>query len=89
AVTPSPAKFGQGAVSSSSGPCYALRAIVSHEGSSPRSGHYVSYAQSESGAWRSYDDSLVRELPLGQEPQKQLGRKAYLLFYVLQGTPSP
>eukprot|EP00913_Durusdinium_trenchii_P019197 g18042.t1 len=54
---------------------YSLRAIVAHEGASPRSGHYVCYAQASSGEWRLYDDS--------REPQKDLGRKAYMLFYVL------
>lgn len=62
---------------------YSLRAIVAHEGASPRSGHYVCYAQASSGEWRLYDDSRVKRFAPGEEPQKDLGRKAYMLFYVL------
>mmetsp|Transcript_33081 Transcript_33081/g.60008 ORF Transcript_33081/g.60008 Transcript_33081/m.60008 type:complete len:588 (-) Transcript_33081:79-1842(-) len=65
---------------------YQLRAIVSHEGTTPRSGHYVCYAQGESGIWRLYNDSRVTELPKGEEPQKQLGGKSYIVFYVLDGS---
>lgn len=64
---------------------YGLRAIVAHEGASPRSGHYVCYAKSSSGPWFLYDDSRVTRLP--QEP-RDLGRKAYMLFYVLNGAES-
>lgn len=67
------------------GLCYSLRAIVAHDGTSPHSGHYVCYARGEEGRWRLYDDSLVRELAAGEEPQHELGRKAYIIFYVLQG----
>jgi len=61
---------------------YGLRAVVAHEGASPRAGHYVCYAKSASGEWRLYDDSRVTRLADGEEPQ-DLGRKAYMLFYVL------
>eukprot|EP00931_Biecheleriopsis_adriatica_P103920 TRINITY_DN78703_c0_g1_i1.p1 TRINITY_DN78703_c0_g1~~TRINITY_DN78703_c0_g1_i1.p1 ORF type:complete len:603 (-),score=107.75 TRINITY_DN78703_c0_g1_i1:4-1770(-) len=75
---------GSGAGSSTAeGPRYSLRAIVAHEGSSPRSGHYVSYARSKDGVWRLYDDSRVTVFSKSEEPQKDLGRKAYILFYVL------
>ena len=62
---------------------YSLRAIIAHEGSSPRSGHYVCYAQGESGTWRLYDDSQVKELSKDESPERHLGSKAYILFYVL------
>jgi len=65
---------------------YDLQAIVTHEGTTPRSGHYVCYAKSNSGIWRLYDDSRVTELPRGEEPQKKLGQKAYLVFYVLNSS---
>jgi len=66
------------------GPVYNLRSIVAHEGPSPNSGHYVCYARSEKNIWKVFDDSVVKELPAGQEPHHSLGRKAYILFYVLQ-----
>jgi len=65
--------------------CYSLRAIIAHEGSSPRSGHYVCYAQGESGTWRLYDDSRVKQLSKEESPERHLGSKAYILFYVLNG----
>jgi ubiquitin C-terminal hydrolase len=67
-----------------SGPVYNLRSIVAHDGASPHSGHYVTYARSETGSWKLYDDSLVREVADGQELLRTLGRKAYILFYVKQ-----
>eukprot|EP00930_Biecheleria_cincta_P029471 TRINITY_DN20500_c0_g1_i1.p1 TRINITY_DN20500_c0_g1~~TRINITY_DN20500_c0_g1_i1.p1 ORF type:complete len:556 (-),score=85.80 TRINITY_DN20500_c0_g1_i1:342-2009(-) len=66
--------------------CYSLRAVITHEGSSPRSGHYVCYAQGESGTWRLYDDSRVKELSKDESPERHLGSKAYILFYVLNGS---
>jgi len=69
----------------SSGPVYNLRSVVAHDGQSPYSGHYVCYAKSDKNAWRVFDDSMVRELPAGQDPTRSLGRKAYILFYVKQG----
>lgn len=66
------------------GPLYNLRAVVAHDGSSPHSGHYTCYARGEDGSWRLYDDSVVREVPGGQELQRVLGRLAYIVFYVLQ-----
>jgi uncharacterized UBP type Zn finger protein len=70
----------------STGPAYDLRSIVAHDGASPHSGHYVCYAKSENGVWRLYDDSRIQELPNGidKELSISLGRKAYILFYVLQ-----
>lgn len=67
-------------------PIYELRSIVSHEGASPHSGHYVCYARGDTGKWRLYDDSLVKELPAEQDTPRSLGRKAYILFYVLRGS---
>jgi len=64
------------------GPIYELRSIVAHDGASPHSGHYVCYARGDTGKWRLYDDSLVKEV---EDPQRHLGRKAYILFYVLRG----
>eukprot|EP00747_Dinoflagellata_sp_TGD_P162365 gnl/TRDRNA2_/TRDRNA2_179866_c0_seq1.p1 gnl/TRDRNA2_/TRDRNA2_179866_c0~~gnl/TRDRNA2_/TRDRNA2_179866_c0_seq1.p1 ORF type:complete len:605 (+),score=80.15 gnl/TRDRNA2_/TRDRNA2_179866_c0_seq1:77-1891(+) len=63
---------------------YDLRSVVAHDGASPHSGHYVCHALSESGAWRLYDDSLVKDMPAGHE--KTLGSKAYILFYVLRSS---
>ena len=68
--------------------CYSLRAIIAHEGSSPRSGHYVCYAQGESGIWRLYDDSRVKELSKDESPERHLGSKAYILLYVLNSRNS-
>merc|ERR1719424_466644 len=62
---------------------YDLRSIVAHEGASPHQGHYVSYARSEKGAWRLYDDAQVKDV--GSDPAMSLGRSAYILFYVLRG----
>jgi ubiquitin C-terminal hydrolase len=67
-----------------SGSVYDLRAIVSHDGASPHSGHYVCYARGSNGSWRLYDDSMVKEYSATDEPHRNLGRKAYILFYVLQ-----
>mmetsp|Transcript_11740 Transcript_11740/g.21361 ORF Transcript_11740/g.21361 Transcript_11740/m.21361 type:complete len:651 (+) Transcript_11740:88-2040(+) len=62
---------------------YDLRSVVSHEGSSPHSGHYVCYAKREgSSTWACFNDALVEDLPHMKDPQSQLGRKAYMLFYV-------
>lgn len=63
---------------------YNLRSLVAHDGASPQAGHYVCYAKGEQGAWRLYDDSLVKEMPVGFDPQLQLGQRAYILFYVLE-----
>ena len=62
---------------------YDLRSIVSHEGESPNQGHYVSYARSEKGAWRLYDDAQVKDVSSIQKAG--LGGSAYILFYVLRG----
>jgi uncharacterized UBP type Zn finger protein len=68
------------------GPMYDLRSIVAHEGASPHSGHYVCYARGDTGKWRLYDDSFVKDLSSDQDPVRTLGlgRKAYILFYVLR-----
>ncbi|OLP90981.1 Ubiquitin carboxyl-terminal hydrolase 23 [Symbiodinium microadriaticum] len=71
------------------GPVYKLRAVVSHEGASPRSGHYVCYAESAKGEWFLFDDSRVKQFAAGEEPWTTLGSKAYMLFYVLAGSQSP
>jgi len=65
------------------GPQYHLRSIVSHDGASPHSGHYVCYARGpgDNGTWKCYDDSIVKEV---QDPTRSCGQKAYILFYVLQ-----
>jgi len=63
------------------GPFYDLRSVVAHEGPSPNSGHYVCYARGDTGVWKCYDDSYVTEV---QDPRSQLGRRAYILFYVMQ-----
>jgi len=63
---------------------YSLRSVVAHEGASPHSGHYVCYAQGDNGRWRLYDDSIVSELGAERNLEQEFGRKAYILFYVLQ-----
>lgn len=63
---------------------YNLRAVVAHDGGSPHSGHYTCYAHGEDGTWRLYDDSIVRDIPAGQELHRTLGRLSYIVFYVLQ-----
>lgn len=62
---------------------YQLRAVVAHEGTSPRQGHYVTYARGEGGAWRLYDDAHVKDVD--RDPTPHLGRRAYILFYVQRG----
>ena len=62
---------------------YDLRSIVAHEGASPQQGHYVSYARSDKGAWRFHDDAEVKDAC--SDPAASLGRRAYILFYVLRG----
>lgn len=62
---------------------YSLRSIISHEGISPHSGHYVCYAQGAEGKWSLYNDSRVT--PVG-DPRQDLGRKAYILCYVLHAS---
>ena len=68
---------------------YDLRAVVAHDGSSPHSGHYVCYACAEDGAWRLYDDSRVIDMPKGWKPQQDLGRKAYILYFVKSTSTFP
>jgi len=63
---------------------YNLRSVVTHNGASPQSGHYVCYGCGENGVWRLYDDSNVRSLGTEFDPQHELGRTAYILFYVLE-----
>jgi len=63
---------------------YDLRAVVAHEGMSPQSGHYVCYARSAQGAWWLYDDAHVHELQGGTDVLQVIGKKAYIVFYVLQ-----
>ncbi|CAE7319241.1 UBP13 [Symbiodinium natans] len=46
---------------------YKLRAVVAHEGLTPRSGHYVCYAESSKGEWFLYDDSRVKQYARGEE----------------------
>jgi len=63
------------------GPRYSLRSVISHEGPSPHSGHYTCYAKGEKGGWWLYNDSTVREV--SPAVHRELGRKAYILLYVL------
>jgi len=67
-----------------SGCLYDLRAIVAHEGASPQSGHYVCYARNAQGAWCLYDDANVQVLQWGPDVLEAVGKKAYIVFYVLQ-----
>jgi len=73
---------GSGGDPDAEGLAYSLRAIVAHEGASPRSGHYVCYAKSATGEWCLYDDSRVKQYSAGEDPLSMLGSKAYMLFYV-------
>ena len=55
---------------------YRLAALVEHIGATPRSGHYVAYAQG-GGSWLRFDDTTVQPCSL----QAMLARPAYLLAY--------
>jgi ubiquitin C-terminal hydrolase len=57
---------------------YRLAAVVEHIGSTPRSGHYVAYAQGGGAAsWLRFDDTTVQPCSL----QSVLARPAYILAY--------
>lgn len=63
-------------------PSYELYGVVSHSGSSPRSGHYTCLVRrSAKGGWMAKSDSFVR----GASQDQALNSQAYMLFYVLPG----
>eukprot|EP00928_Gymnodinium_smaydae_P018134 TRINITY_DN16900_c0_g1_i1.p1 TRINITY_DN16900_c0_g1~~TRINITY_DN16900_c0_g1_i1.p1 ORF type:complete len:584 (+),score=156.32 TRINITY_DN16900_c0_g1_i1:69-1820(+) len=59
---------------------YELRAVICHQGESPHCGHYVTWARTDTGAWRLFDDSRVSDHP--PEKVRDIGRSAYMLYYV-------
>mmetsp|Transcript_20033 Transcript_20033/g.43608 ORF Transcript_20033/g.43608 Transcript_20033/m.43608 type:complete len:796 (+) Transcript_20033:56-2443(+) len=61
---------------------YKLRSVVTHNGASPHSGHYVCYGRGADERWRLFDDSSVREMP-SDFNLARLGSDAYILFYAL------
>ena len=58
---------------------YRLAALVEHIGASPRSGHYVAFAQqdADAGSWLRFDDTTVQACSL----ESVLSRPAYILAY--------
>ena len=58
---------------------YRLAALVEHIGASPRSGHYVAFAQqgAAAGSWLRFDDTTVQACSL----ESVLSRPAYILAY--------
>lgn len=61
---------------------YSLRSVIAHSGDSPHHGHYVCYSKQTGGRWRLYNDSVVETKEAHWHPSCQ-GKKAYILFYVL------
>ena len=66
---------------------YCLRAVITHVGNSPHSGHYVCHTRNSAGRWFLFDDTTVIEQPRGFMAEK-LGDRAYILFYVMNDTSS-
>ena len=57
---------------------YRLAALVEHIGASPRSGHYVAFAQdADAASWLRFDDTTVQACRL----ESVLARPAYILAY--------
>ena len=56
---------------------YRLAALVEHIGATPRSGHYVAYAQGGDSGWLRFDDTTVQPCSL----PSVLARPAYILAY--------
>lgn len=59
---------------------YRLRALIVHTGDSPYRGHYLCYAKDSTGSWRSYNDTIVTDLPDGLPTGCETS--AYIFFYV-------
>jgi len=59
---------------------FRLHAVVVHDGTSPRSGHYVTYARREGGdSWLLHNDSDVRAA--SSDWEELVRHNAYVLFY--------
>lgn len=59
---------------------YDLRAIVTHDGDSPTSGHYKAVTRRGNG-WVEFDDKQIRGLSARFLAQKAITMQSYLLFY--------
>jgi ubiquitin C-terminal hydrolase len=73
-----------------SGTTYALRAVVTHEGSSARSGHYVAFA-SRGDRWHVCDDKAVRPATESEGTtfvRDRVKGHTYLLFYEKVDSPA-
>ncbi|KAL1915332.1 uncharacterized protein VTP21DRAFT_6790 [Calcarisporiella thermophila] len=57
---------------------YKLYAVLVHQGSSCRLGHYYCYVKSPSGKWYEMDDESVQQVSL----KTVLSQQAYILFYL-------
>merc|ERR1719492_348184 len=53
---------------------YDLRAAICHQGETPQSGHYVTWARKDSGGWRLFNDSRVSDH--NSEKIKEFGASA-------------
>ncbi|XP_058721877.1 ubiquitin carboxyl-terminal hydrolase 21-like [Vicia villosa] len=62
---------------------FDLFAVVVHEGSSIKTGHYVTFVLSPVGKWSRMNDSLVSDVTA----EEVLKEHAYLLFYARRGSP--
>jgi hypothetical protein len=63
---------------------YTLYAIVVHQGSSTRCGHYYAFVKASNGTWAICDDSYVRIV----SEQQVLKQNAYICFYERVEKPS-
>eukprot|EP00002_Diphylleia_rotans_P000525 TRINITY_DN10279_c0_g4_i1.p1 TRINITY_DN10279_c0_g4~~TRINITY_DN10279_c0_g4_i1.p1 ORF type:complete len:796 (+),score=172.05 TRINITY_DN10279_c0_g4_i1:50-2437(+) len=56
---------------------YGLYAVISHTGSEPDSGHFVTFAKNSNQVWYKFDDSIVSQVSLSTV----LAQKPYILLY--------
>ncbi|KAL1919139.1 uncharacterized protein VTP21DRAFT_2521 [Calcarisporiella thermophila] len=60
---------------------YRLNAVLTHQGASPRLGHYACYIKSSGDVWYNMDDENVRQVGLKSVLED---KGAYILFYVIE-----
>ncbi|XP_066996556.2 ubiquitin carboxyl-terminal hydrolase 35 [Anabrus simplex] len=60
---------------------YQLYAIVAHKGGSIDAGHYVTFAQDETGMWSVFNDEVVKQTSFEDVLDKSCSHTPYLLFY--------
>jgi ubiquitin C-terminal hydrolase len=58
-------------------------AVISHHGGESGRGHYTADVRQASGRWLCFDDAYVHVV----SPDEVMRRQAYLLFYILSGSP--